>query len=106
MKKFLKPKSYDQILADAKAAGFEVDTYDHDNGGDTIKITANLAGEQRTFILYTFNGRFMGRLPDGSLFTERSELLDGVTWYAALLDFIYVPLPPADEHVLDPYNED
>jgi hypothetical protein len=48
-------------------------------------------GEDRTVLYNTFSGRFLIRAENGRMITESSKEMDGTEWYAALLDFIYVP---------------
>ena len=92
MKKYARNKTHAEILEAAKAAGLVVSTDNHDAGSDWITIYGTFDGEDLEFILSTWNGQFIGKMEDGTMFSERSDSLDGTGWYDAILDFIYVPV--------------
>lgn len=97
MKKFSRHKTLDEITGACRAAGFEVDTEQYDHGSDHVTIDGIFAGRRMAIIYNTFNGRFLAPDDDGHLLTERSANLDGIDWYDAILEFLYVADEPAAE---------
>ncbi|WP_157831916.1 hypothetical protein [Thalassospira marina] len=91
MKKFKGYLNHTQVLAACTKAGFEVDTSRYDDGGDWITIFGRFADEHMFITYSSWNGKFIGKSPDGSFFNESSEELEGTDWYDAILDFLYIP---------------
>jgi hypothetical protein len=92
MKKFKGYLNHQQILTACIKAGFDVDTSRYDNGGDWITIFGQFAGQSLQIIYASFNGRFMGKSPEGDVFSDESQELEGTDWYDAILDFCYIAL--------------
>lgn len=91
MKKFKDHLSHTQVLAACTKAGFGVDTSCYDDGGDWITIFGRFANEDLRIIYSSWNGKFIGKSPDGEMFDGAREELEGIGWYDAILDFLYIP---------------
>ncbi|MBC06333.1 hypothetical protein [Thalassospira sp.] len=90
MKKFKGHLNHRQVLAACAKAGFEVDTSRYDDGGDWITICGTFGDKSLRIIYSIWNGKFIGELPDGAVFSEASERFEGSDWYDAILDFLYI----------------
>jgi len=92
MKKFKGYLNHQQILEACIKAGFDVDTSRYDNDGDWITISGQFADNPVQIIYASFNGRFIGKSPEGDVFSDENEELEGTDWYDAILDFLYIAL--------------
>ncbi len=90
MKMFKGHLNHKQILAACAKAGFDVDTSRYDDGGDWITIFGKFADTDIRIIYSSWNGKFIGKSPEGAVFSEASERLEGTDWYDAIMDFLYI----------------
>tara|TARA_R110000796_G_scaffold11478_2_gene38171 strand:- start:75002 stop:75346 length:345 start_codon:yes stop_codon:yes gene_type:complete len=90
MKMFKGHLNHKQILAACAKAGFDVDTSGYDDGGDWITIFGKFADTDIRIIYSSWNGKFIGKSPEGAVFSEASERLEGTDWYDAIMDFLYI----------------
>lgn len=93
MKQFAGIKTVDQLKAECKKRGWEIDTKQHDGGSDHIKFQFEHQGVKTTVFYSAFNGRFFGTTADECAFTSDDAKLDGTPWFDALLDFVYIAEP-------------
>jgi len=91
LRKFQDFKTVDELKALCKEKGFFIDTQEYEAGGDWITIVFETENEAYQFIYSSFNGRFIGRLNDGTMFHEQSTEFEDQDWYNAILDFLYIP---------------
>lgn len=90
MQTFKVRRKFDELVTLAKEQGWEVDTAEHDQGGDGIWLR-DMEERLLQVRINTFSGRFVAYNPGGLAGTELSESLDGEPWYDGILHLIYVP---------------
>jgi hypothetical protein len=90
MKTFNGVRPSQEIKASCLSNGWHWNQSAYDNGSDYVSFEFR-SGRKRVDVLYnTASGRFIVK-DQGVLVTEDSTKMEGVKWYAALLDFIYFP---------------
>ena len=88
MEQFKSKKRLEDIIPGARLSGWKVDTKDHDKGGDFVWFT-----NKHLEVAYnTFNGQFSvyDLKSDKLIATEKSDHLDDIGWYSALLRMFYI----------------
>lgn len=90
MKKFAGNRPLSSIKRRVKKNGWYWNDDEFRSGGDWVSFQFVSHGHDVQVLYNGFNGRFLIRF-GGSLLSETSTEMDGVDWYDALLDFIYVP---------------
>lgn len=91
MKTFKRAKTIEELKALCEEKGFLINTDQYDAGGDWVTILFATGGKSYEFLFSGFNGRFIGKLEDGTMFTESSTEFEDQDWYNEILDFLYVP---------------
>lgn len=84
-RRFTGHRSFDQIVAECKAQGVELDASNYVNRGSDF---LSLKGGGFQVLYSTVNGQFFGTTPTGEKF-HSSEVRDGEPWFSALLGFFY-----------------
>jgi hypothetical protein len=88
--KGVKPSS--QIIKEAKASGWVVDTEEYDKGGDWIYLH-DMFNRSKIVEYNVCNGHFCAYEPfceDSPIVTHESSEFDEEEWYKELLDLFYV----------------
>lgn len=88
-RKFAGNKPLAEIKAAVKANGGHWDQSRFDNGSDYV--TFSMKPAQPLIVYNTFNGTFITKDDDEAMVTGESPY-DGVPWFDAILDFLYVPV--------------
>lgn len=94
MKKYIGIRKYDDICNIMKEKGMEIDNADFEKGSDFVYFKGAWHDLPLTVMFNTFNGQFSvfngftGKL----LATHLSTELDMESWYADLMDTLYLPL--------------
>lgn len=90
MKKFSGNRSRAAVRAAVLAKGWRWDDERYEAGSDWTTFGFEHDGRTFDVVWCSFNGRFI--VDDGGkCVSESSTNMDGVPWYDALLDFIYLP---------------
>lgn len=103
MKMYKGNKPLEDIQKQVEANGWPWNQEKYDQGGDWITFGFVHNDERFEIVLNSFNGKFMVQIDDGvgkehgRIVTESDDDMDGVPWYDALLDFIYLPLEEGKE---------
>lgn len=95
MKQFNGPRPRAEITKNLRKHGFFLDSTLFDQGSDYLDYYAGLVKGQtiRLLMVCPWDGRFIASDFDKNILgTERSNL-DGIPWYDAVLEAIYLPLP-------------
>lgn len=87
--KFSGHRNFDQIVAECKAQGVELDAHRYTVHGDDH---VTLRGGGYTVVYSIVNGSFFGSSPTGERF-DNTEPRDGTPWFDALLGFFYYTEP-------------
>lgn len=97
MKMFDGNRPLDEIRKAVEENGWPWNQDKYDQGGDWITFGFVHGDERFEVLLNSFNGKFLVKIDDGlgkdhgRIVTERDDDMDDVPWYAALMDFIYIP---------------
>ncbi len=96
MKKFQGTRMMSDLIDQFESHAFATDRREYDNqGSDFIAFRNGWIGTKFIVLclVYPWNGRFIcnptGRI--GEHVTERSEEMEGTSWYDELLSMIYIP---------------
>lgn len=85
--KFERAKTRDEVLAQCKTQGIKVDQKAYERGSDYTTLSKGGC----TIVWSSWNGKFMGKTPDGIEFNSDSAKHDNEPWMQALLSFFFVP---------------
>lgn len=93
-KKFTGNRKKEDIMKQAKALGFTVDTAEYDEGSDCVWLRRMYPRgfEMPVQVRYNVtNGSFTANTPFSNVVSERSSEMDGIDWYDELLLLFYIP---------------
>lgn len=94
MKKFGGNRRSKDILAECRKRGWPTDTSAYDRGGDCVFFGCEFDGQRLEVVFNTVTGWFVGRrCGETQHFSSDQTHLDGEPWFAALLNFVYLPAP-------------
>ena len=91
MKKYGGVRPMDEIKKAVKKNGWPWNQKRYDQGSDWLAFGFQFKGQRFDVAFRPFGGKFIIDTPKGMV-TEASTEYDDTDWYAALMDFIYLPL--------------
>jgi hypothetical protein len=92
MRKFKEMKPLQQLIEDAKANGWEVDTTEYDKGSDFIYLR-DMYERLKQIAVNATNGHFYVYEPfsqNQPTATHLSNELDDEAWYKEILELLYI----------------
>jgi hypothetical protein len=90
MKVFKGFRNREEFEAECKKRCWPFDARQHDKkGSDFVDVAFTHDGVYGTALVSMFNGRFFGKLEDGTEFSSDKTTHEGEPWFQALLEAVY-----------------